>query len=172
MLKCKVNLETNMNHKKILVAYFSLSGNTRKAARQIQSLTGADVLEVKTVRQYAANYNAVVQEAKEEKAANARPELVDGIGDMTAYDIVILGYPIWWWTMPMAMFTFLEQYDFSGKTMVPFCTHGGTSFGESPGDIARLAPGAAIAEGLSLRGGSIDKSQSDIKAWLQKLEIL
>lgn len=161
-----------MNNKKILVAYFSLSGNTCKAARQLQSLTGADFLEVKAAKQYAANYNAVVQEAKEEKAAEARPELVGGIDNMAAYDVIILGYPIWWWTMPMAMFTFLEQYDFSGKIIAPFCTHGGTSFGESLGDIARLAPGAAIAEGLSLRDSSVDRAQSDIKDWLQKLEIL
>lgn len=164
--------QTNMNDKKILVAYFSHSGNTREVARQIQALTGGELFEIKTVQQYPAEYNAVVQQAKEEQNRDFRPELATNVDNMQDYDVIILGYPNWWGTIPMALFTFLEQYDFAGKTIVPFCTHEGSRMGSSVRDITRLCPNATIAEGLAIRGGGVKNAGSDLEAWLTKLELI
>lgn len=164
--------QVQMTDKKILIAYFSHSGNTREVAGQIQALTGGDLFEVKTLRQYSTNYNTVLQEAREEQDNDVRPELSVSIDNWADYDMVILGYPNWWGTMPMALFTFLEQYDFSGKTIAPFCTHEGSRMGSSARDIARLSPNATVAEGLPIRGGSVKNAGNDVAAWLKKLGII
>lgn len=161
--------QTKMNDQKILVVYFSHSGNTREVANQIQALTGADIFEVKTVRQYSSNYNTVTQEAQQEQNGDARPKLAAGIDNLADYDVVILGYPNWWGTIPMGLFTFLESYDFAGKTIAPFCTHEGSRMGSSVRDIAKLCPDATITEGLPIRGGSVKSAGDDVQAWLKKL---
>jgi flavodoxin len=104
---------------KILVAYFSWGGNTRQMATQIQQQTGGDLFEIKTVKPYPGDYNECIDIAKKEQQANARPALVDAVKNWTDYDVVFIGYPNWWGTMPQALFTFLEAYDFSGKQLFP-----------------------------------------------------
>lgn len=164
--------QVQMTDKKILIAYFSHSGNTREVANQIQALTGGELFEVKTVKQYSTNYNTVVQEAREEQDNGARPELAVKVDNMADYDIVILGYPNWWGTIPMGLFTFLEAYDFAGKTIAPFCTHEGSRMGGSARDIARLCPDATVVEGLPVRGGSVKNAGKDVEAWLRKLGLI
>jgi len=106
-----------------LVAYFSHSGNTRVIANQIHEIVGGDIFEIVAVDPYPSDYDAVVKQAKQELDEDYRPELETKVEIMESYNVVFVGYPIWWSTIPMPVVTFLSQYEFSGKTIVPFCTH-------------------------------------------------
>ncbi len=153
---------------KILIAYFSWSGNTRGIAREIQAQTGADLFEITLVNPYSTDYNTVLMEAQEDQHKQARPELSKHIQNMDEYDIILLGYPNWWASIPMPIASFLEEYDFSGKTIIPFCSHGGGRFGQSLTAIAKLAPNAALAEGLSVHYSGGATLSDDVAAWLHK----
>ena len=167
-------------NKKFLIAYYSRKGqnyagssivnlpvgNTEVAAKMAQEITGGDVFEIQTVKPYPVDYTETTEVAMAEKRANARPELSTHVHDMDQYDTIILGYPNWWGTFPMAVFTFLEEYDFTGKTILPFCTHEGSGLGGSERDIRKLCPGATILPGLAIRGGSVKGAADTIKAWL------
>jgi flavodoxin len=107
--------------------------------------------------------------AKQELRENARPELSGHVANMTDYSVIYLGYPNWWGTMPMAVFTFLEEHDFSGKTIIPFCTHEGSGMGRSESDIRKLCSDARVLKGLPIIGGSVQGAQNDIANWLRKL---
>lgn len=155
----------------ILIAYFSKTNNTRTLAELIQARVGGDMFHVTTKKPYPADYRATTDAARAELDGNARPELAATISpeDMRRYDVVFLGYPSWWGTMPMAMFTFLEQYDLAGKTIVPFCTHEGSGLGRGPADIGRLSPGATVGQGFAARGGQVGGARNDVDAWLRQL---
>jgi flavodoxin len=157
---------------KILVAYFSRTGNTAVVARMIQKLTGGDVFRIAKVKDYPADYNETTEVARQELRQNARPELSGRVDNMSDYSVIVLGYPNWWGTMPMAVFTFLEEYDFSGKTILPFCTHEGSGMGRSESDIRKLCPDAKVLEGFSNRGGSVQRAENDIAAWLRKSGVI
>lgn len=156
---------------KILIAFFSKTNNTRTIAEMIQARVGGDLFQVATAKPYPPDYRETTAVARIELDNNQRPELAATVpvADMASYDVVFLGYPCWWGTMPMAMFTFLEQYDLSGKTIVPFCTHGGSGLARSPADIAALAPGAVLGQGLAVRGDSASRAQGDVDNWLRRL---
>jgi len=133
---------------KTLIAYFSRKGanyvngsmvnlsvgNTEVAAKMAQEVVGGDLFEIKTVKIYPADYTETTNVAQVEKSQSARPELTAHVENMDEYDTIILGYPNWWGTMPMAVFTFLEEYDFTGKTILPYCTHEGSGLGASERD--------------------------------------
>ena len=155
--------------KKVLVTYFSWSGNTREIAGQIQERTGGDLFEIKTVNAYPSDYRECTDVAKKEQNENARPALSTTVENMGDYDVVFIGYPNWWGTIPMALFTFLEQYDFSGKTIVPFCTHEGSRLGRSVSDIEKLSPQATLLEGIAIRGSGVKSAGDDVAAWLQSI---
>lgn len=157
--------------KKVLVAYFSYSGNTRKVAQQINESVQGDLFEVRTVNAYPKDYDDCVAKAKEEQRSNARPEITDLVANIEQYDTIFIGYPNWWGTMPMAMFTFLEKHNFSGKTIIPFCTHEGSRMGRSESDLAKLLPDAKIQKGLAIRGGSVNSASGDINNWLKNLDV-
>lgn len=159
--------------KKILVAYFSHSGNTRYVAERIHSLTGGDLFEIKTLHQYSEDYDTVVDEARKELKSNARPELSTHLQNAASYDVILLGYPNWWGTYPMAVATFLEENDFSGKTIVPFCTHEGSRLGNSLRDLAALCPDSIIGNGLDIRGRSVSSASAEdaIQKWLEVLDL-
>lgn len=155
--------------KKILVAYFSHSDNTREIANQIHEKIGGDIFEIVTVNPYPTDYDAVVDQAKQEQEDNYRPELATEIENMDSYDVVFVGYPNWWGTMPMPVFAFLEEYDFSGKTIIPFCTHEGSGLGRSVEDITELCPQSTILDGLAIRGSSVETAQDDVSEWLHEI---
>lgn len=157
--------------RRILIAYFSRTGNTRHVAEQIQSLVGGDFFELRTQHAYPKEYTATTDQAKRELEANFRPQLTAEVRNMADYDPVFIGYPNWWNTLPMAFFTFLEQYDFTGKTLIPFCTHEGSRLGRSVADIRRLCPNSRVLEGIALRGGSVrsDSAEREVVGWLRKL---
>lgn len=155
----------------ILIAYFSHSGNTRTIANQIREQAGGTIFEIKTVNEYPADYNATVNQAKEEQEKNIRPELSTHVENMADYKTVFIGFPNWWYNMPMAVYSFLEEYDFSGKTIIPFCTHGGSGFSDSIKNMQKILTGATVLEGLALRDSRVSASQNDITKWLRKLKI-
>jgi flavodoxin len=158
---------------KILIAYFSRTGNTKALAEQIHQNVGGDLFEIKTVEPYPTDYDATTEVAEREKEASARPALSTQVNDMKSYDVVFVGYPIWFQTIPMAIASFLEQYDFSGKTIIPFCTYGrglrGSGLGESASDIAKLCPKSEVREALALFGSQVQDSQNEVTEWLHKI---
>lgn len=155
----------------ILIAFFSKTNNTRRVAEHIRSRVGGDLFQVATREPYPQDYRETTSIARTEQDSNARPELADTVSPeaMKDYDVVFLGYPNWWGTIPMAMFTFLEQHDWSGKIVVPFCTHEGSGLGRGPGDIGDAAAGATLRQGLAVRGGSAAGAQGDVDRWLRQL---
>lgn len=144
-------------------------GNTEIAARKIQSLTGGKLFQICTIKAYPTDYTQTTRVAQDELSANARPELPEIPDSIAGYNLIYLGYPNWWGTMPMALFTFLEAYDFSGKIIAPFCTHEGSGMGNSERDIKKLCPQAKVLPGLAIRGGSVAGSDGTIRDWLKKL---
>jgi len=141
-------------------------GNTEIAAGIIRELTGADWFRIEQAQPYAKDYNECTAQALEDQQQNARPRLKAYPDNLDEYDVIYLGFPNYWSTMPMAVFTFLEHFDFSGKTIKPFCTHEGSGMGSSVKDIMRLCPGAKVEEGLAIRGGSAGQSQKEIEQWI------
>lgn len=143
-----------------------LVGNTEAAAGIIRELTGADSFQIEPVQAYPKSYNACIAEAQADQRRDARPELRRYPGSLDGYDTIYLGYPNYWGTMPMCVFTFLEHFDFAGKTIYPFCTHEGSGMGRSEADIRRLCPGAAVKKGLAVHGGSVRRARPEIERWL------
>ena len=143
-------------------------GNTQIAAEILQKQTGADIFKIDPVVSYSHDYSECIEEAKADQRRDARPELKAYPDSLDEYDTIYLGYPNYWGTMPMAVFTFLEKYDFSGKTIKPFCTHEGSGMGSSEIDLKRICPTAKIEKGLAIRGGSADKSASALEKWNKK----
>lgn len=141
-------------------------GNTEVAAGMIQKLTGADLFRIEPQQAYAKDYNECIAQAQADQRRNARPELKAYPESLARYDVVYLGYPNYWGTMPMAVFTFLEHFEFAGKTIRPFCTHEGSGLGSSVLDIRKLCPGAVVEEGLAIHGGSVQRSMKEIENWL------
>jgi len=166
---------------KTLIAYFSRVGdnyvggaiaklpvgNTEVAAKTVQRLTGGELFRIETVKEYPEDYHKTTEVAQAEQNADSRPELIGSVDKMGDYDLVVLGYPNWWGTMPMAVWSFLESYDFSGKTILPFCTHEGSGMGHSESDLRRLCPGAKLLAGLAIRGGSVKGAAKGIESWLR-----
>ena len=154
----------------INVTKSGIEGNTEHIARMIQSSIGGDLHLIKTERTYRVNYKSLVDDAKREGDEGARPSLAGKTLDMNAYDIVFIGFPNWWYDMPMAVYTFLETYDLSGKTIIPFVTHGGSGFSDTRESIAVLEPGAKLLSGLSIYGrAAAGVRQKEIDDWLKGL---
>lgn len=141
-------------------------GNTEKAAKMIAELTGAELFKIEQKVPYAADYNTCIAQAKKDKQANARPELVCLPENLDAYDEIYLGYPNYWGTMPMAVYTFLEAFDWAGKTIHPFCTHEGSGLSGTERDIAKVAKGADVKKGLAIHGSEVDKAGENIRKWV------
>lgn len=143
-------------------------GNTEVAAGIIQGFTGADIFKIEQAQSYAKDYNQCIAQAQADQKRNARPELKHYPENIEQYDTIYLGYPNYWNTMPMAVFTFLEHFDFCGKTIKPFCTHEGSGMGNSERDIKTLCPDANLEKGLAIHGGSVQRSKKDIEKWISE----
>jgi flavodoxin len=175
-----------MSETKRLIAYYSRAGNnyangkivnlpvgnTEVASKIIQKLTGSDIFRIDTVKAYPEGYQETTEVAQQELRRNARPEIIGHVDNMADYRVIYLGYPNWWGTMPMAVFTFLEAHDFAGKTIIPFCTHEGSGMGRSERDINKLCSQARVLKGLAIRGGSVQRTKNDIADWLTQVERL
>ncbi|WP_368487992.1 flavodoxin [Clostridium sp. BJN0013] len=153
---------------KSLIAYFSHSGNTEVIASMIKENVGGDLFKIETVEKYPSNYNDVVNVARKEQDADSRPELARKVENMDFYDVIYIGFPNWWGTIPMGVFTFFESYDFSDKTIIPFCTHEGSGMGRSERDIKKLCPKSNVLRGLPIRGSSVHGAEKEVSCWLQR----
>ena len=167
---------------KVLIVYYSRKGenyvngsvrklskgNTEVVAEMIADMTGGDLFEIDTVKPYAADYYTCIQEAKQEQAENARPALKAYPDSLDGYDTLFVGYPNWWGTMPMAMFTFLEHFDLTGKRILPFCTNEGSGLGRSEADLKKLCPTAEVGKGLSIHGAEAASSRGKVEAWVKQ----
>ena len=152
-----------------LIAYFSWSGNTEQLAQMIQTETGGELFEIAPATPYTEDYDQLLDIAQQEQADNARPELASQVENWDSYSTVFVGYPDWWSDAPMLIYSFLESYDWEGKTLIPFCTSGGSGFGRSLDNLPASAPSATILEGFHVNGSSVDGAAEDVAAWLSGL---
>ncbi|MDE6426109.1 MAG: NAD(P)H-dependent oxidoreductase [Ruminococcus sp.] len=143
-------------------------GNTERVAEFIQKAVGGDMFEVDTIKPYSESYMTCIDEAKQELRADARPEIKAFPDNLEDYDTIFVGYPNWWGTMPMCMFTLLEKYDFTGKTIIPFCTNEGSGMGSSERDLQKICKGAVLKKGLSIHGAESANSESNVALWAKK----
>lgn len=160
---------------KILVVYFSWSGHLDSMAHWVADETGGDLYRVMAADPYPEDYNATADRAKQEQDDGVRPEIVVDITpeQMSEYDTIFFGFPVWWYDLPMPMWTFLENFDFSSKTIIPFFSHEGSSNGaDALPTVERLATGATVRsdDALSIRGGNVDGSENDVRMWVQGLD--
>lgn len=171
-----------MENKNVLIAFFSHTGenffpggirriekgNTHFAAEMIAEVTHGDLFEIKTINEYSDIYKECVEQAKTEYAANARPALKEEV-EINEYDVIFVGYPNWCGTMPMPVWTFLENHDFTDKVVCPFCTNEGSGLANSIKDMEALIPTAIIKAGLSIKGSQVQDAMPEIKTWVHGL---
>lgn len=157
--------------KKILIAYFSWSGNTKAVAEEIHKQIGGDLYEIVPATAYPTSYNATVEQAKQEQQNNARPAIKNNLPNLADYDMIFLGYPNWWGSYPMPVATFIEKVNLQGKTVAPFFTHGGGGVQRCQSDLAKLAPNASFAPYLVLSGSSARSASKDVTQWLSKMNL-
>lgn len=177
------NTETDTSGSNILVAYFSLAGeqygvgvieegNTSIIAHMIAEQTGADLFEIEAVTPYPESHSELLSVSRQEMSENARPAIVGTVENMADYDTVFIGYPNWWGDMPMIVYNFLESYDFSDKTVIPFCTHGGSGLSGTESTIAELT-GANMLDGFAISGETAqndrDRSRNEVDSWLNEI---
>ncbi len=190
------NQSTDVNKSKILIAYFtradnikvdpdvdatssasinvngsSYEGNLAIMADYIKDATDGDTFSILTKEYYPTQYRETTDAAKEEQNNNARPELFNHVDNIDDYDIIFLGFPNWWGGLPMPVYTFLEEYDFSGKTIIPFASHEGSGLGKGPSEIAKICPGANVMDGLAVRGSAVGSSKDTVTNWVAGLNL-
>ena len=180
------NIVSAAPQSKILIAYFSrigneygvgniTKGNTAIIADIIAEETGADLFEIKTVKSYPNDYKECTKVASQEKAVKARPEIIGKVDNFKDYDIIFIGYPIWYGDMPMAVYTFLESYDFSGKKIVPFCTHGGSGLSSTDQALTLACPNSEILRGFEIRGSiaqnQTNEAKTKVLSWLKTITL-
>ena len=146
-------------------------GNTAQIAQYIQSINGGDILSIITTNSYPDNFKECLERVTKERNLNARPELKESLENMDEYDIIFLGYPNWGYTSPMAVFTFLERYDFTGKTIIPFSVHGTGGLAESINDIKKATPTANHLMPLSLTRSDMKDYKKYVEKWLNEIEV-
>ncbi len=158
--------------RQVLIVYFTWSGNTRKVASLIQKKIGGTIFEIQPESPYPKSYTAAVEQAKKEIQSGYKPPLKVGIENIESYDPIFIGSPNWWGTIAPPIATFLSKYDLSGKTIVPFCTHGGGGIGRMVQDITKLCPRSVILDGFEIYGSSIENAEDKISEWLHKIGII
>lgn len=157
------------SHASVNLVNGKYAGNTELLAGWIQQEVGGDLFAIKTVVPYSTDYDASVAQGQKENREKTRPALATRVTNMGKYDVVFVGFPNWWYDMPMAMYTFLETYDLSGKTIIPFCTSGGSGFSGSIRTIRGLEPKAIVRDGLTVRDSQSPQGKQAVKSWLVKL---
>lgn len=149
-----------------LVSNGKLYGNTEYVATLISEETGGDLFQIKTVHAYPGAHKELIDVAKKEVESKARPKLATHIKNLADYDVVFVGFPNWWYDMPMALYSFFDEYDFTGKTLIPFCTHGGSRFSQAEKTIATLEKGAKMQKGLAISRNNVNTSGESVSKWL------
>lgn len=181
------------NHR-ILVAYFSeplpdngvdattsasrlvvngdLYGSVQYMATIIGEETGGDMVRIQTETPYPQDYTTLANQANQERQNDVHPELATSIENFDDYDVVFVGYPIWWYQMPMAMYSFFDEYDFAGKVIVPFSSHGGSGWSGTVDNIAGMEPQATMVNGYSISRNNVAGSADSIRQWLQEIGVV
>lgn len=166
---------------KALIAYFSRAvgnycsgkinsleeGNTAVVAQKIALITGGELFRIRQAVPYSDDYDTCLEESKEDKEKDARPEIVDCITSIDEYDTIFIGYPNYWGSMPRVMFTFLEKFDFSEKIIYPFCTHEGSGFGNTISELKARCEGAVIKDGFLVVGSTKENYNEELRAWIE-----
>ena len=165
------NNMTTEEDNSVVVINGQVLGNTQYMAQVIQETTGADIFRIEPVTPYPTDHSTLVSLASQEQSGSARPAIQGRVKSMDDYDVIFVGYPIWWSDMPMIMYTFFEQYDLSGKTVIPFSTHGGSSFAGTPTTIQRLEPEAKMLNGLTISRNNIQDARQQIVDWVNGLAL-
>ena len=156
---------------KILIAYLTRTNNTEKIAEMIQEYTKGDIFKIEVLTPYPEAYRATTDQAKKELESGYLPPLKSKIENLDSYDTIFIGYPIWWGTVPTPMRTFLSENDLSGKTIIPFCTHGGGGAGTSTADLTALAPkSTVVSDGYVTRNAGAGRTQGEVTQWLDSLK--
>lgn len=154
-----------------LVVYFSRSGNTENVAKSIQSQTNSDIFELVPITPYSDDYDTVADVAQEEQSSNARPAISETIENIQQYDVIYVGFPIWWGDMPMILYTFFDTYDLSEKTIAPFCTSGGSGLSDTVNEIRSLEPNATVLDGLHIGSESSSQPDEAVSQWIREIGI-
>lgn len=183
MTNVQAQQKQTVSHPKTLVVYFSRPGNnyvsgsivnlkignTQVIAEKIQQNTDADIFRIVPEIEYPLDYHECTEVAQKEKSSNARPKYKGNVANFDNYDVIYLGYPNWWGTMPMVVCTFLETHNFEGKTIHPFCTHEGSGMGNSESHIQKLCPNATVTKGLAITGSTVNNASADkaVANWIK-----
>lgn len=178
--------------KKVLIVYFAVAensevdaissasvrevngeakGNIRILAETIQSKVGGDLFSIKTEQGYPGDKGKLIDFAAKEQKANARPKVVSHIENLDSYDTIFIGYPNWWYDLPMPLYSFFEEYDFSGKNIIPFCTHNGSGFSSTIETIRKLEPNATVTKGFTTNEKNVVKVKDDVAKWLDEIGV-
>lgn len=152
-----------------VVADGEVMGNTQYVASVISEATAGDLFEIRTVHTYPGSHQALIDAAKEEIDKNARPKLETHITNLQDYDVVFVGFLNWWYDMPMPLYSFFDEYDFSGKTVIPFCTHGGSRFSDAVSTIRELEKNATVLDGYAIAREKVAESKESILKWLERI---
>lgn len=150
-----------------LISNGKLYGNTEYVATLISEETGGDLFQIKTVHAYPGTHKELIDDAKKEIESKARPKLATHIKNLADYDVIFIGFPNWWYDMPMPLYSFFDEYDFAGKTLIPFCTHGGSRFSQAEKTIATLEKGAKMQKGLAISRNNVSDSGASVLKWLR-----
>lgn len=163
-----VKSATYANKNKVLVVYFSHTGTTKKVAKRIRKITGGTMFRIKEKNKYPSDYDQMLNVAQSEQESKARPTIKNKVKSIKKYDIILIGYPIWWGDAPMAIYSFLETYNLSGKTIIPFCTSGGTEISKSVKGIRKVCKKSKVKSGLTAN----DVSNKKLRKWLKKNKVI
>lgn len=155
---------------KVLVVYFSHSGNTKEIADQIRNAAKADIFEIQPLHIYPDEYRQLTEQAKKEISDGYKPALKSRLANINGYNVIFVGSPCWWSTIAPPVATFLSEYDFSEKTIIPFMTHGGSRLGRSVADIKKLLPNSTVVDGRAFQGNNVKNSNNEVNKWVKGLQ--
>ncbi len=159
-------MQIDLDKEKILIVYFSHSGNTRKIAKQIHTNIGGDLIEIETIDKYPADHSEILEQARKEINAGYKPALKTKIESIKEYTVFFLGYPNWWGTIPTPVSAFLAEYDLSGKIIAPFCTHGTGSLARTVEAIKKICPDSKVLDALGIANSKVNEAESEVLEWL------
>ena len=171
LLGTNVKAQTSSDSVKILLAYYSRTGNTQNVANQIHEIVGGDMVKIETVKAYPTDHDSILAQVIDELYTGYKPAISTVVDNIEKYDLIIIGHPIWWGHMPPPMRTFVSSYDFSGKRIAHFCTYSSSGIAESRSDLSRLCPNSIILESLAILGKSVNNANDTIKNWLDRIGI-
>jgi len=171
LLGTNVKAQTSSDSVKILLAYYSRTGNTQNVANQIHEIVGGDMVKIETVKAYPTDRDSILAQVIDELYSGYKPALSTIVENIEKYDLIIIGHPIWWGHMPPPMRTFVSSYDFSGKRFAHFCTYSSSGIAESRSDLLSLCPNSIISESLAILGTSVNNENDSIRSWLGRIGI-